>query len=153
MAVHEKQQIQFATFWIQELLFGIRVAEVQEVLLDQPMTPIPLAPRAVLGLLNLRGQIATAVDLPAMLSQMQEPDDGSGKNVIVRLDLELVSLRVGRIGGVIEVLPTQARPHADGIQGPVKDLIAGMYELGGTVMLWLDTEAAVKIAWGEAHAS
>ena len=54
---------QFATFSLDGLLFGIEVGRIQEVLSYQEMTPVPLAPPAVLGLINLRGQIVAAVDL------------------------------------------------------------------------------------------
>ncbi|HWU19965.1 MAG TPA: chemotaxis protein CheW, partial [Nocardioides sp.] len=53
----------YCTFWVDDLFFGVSVAEVQEVLRTQPMTPVPRAAEAVTGLINLSGQIVTAVDL------------------------------------------------------------------------------------------
>jgi purine-binding chemotaxis protein CheW len=54
---------QLCTFRIDGLLFGVEITHVQEVLRAQPMTPVPLANAAVRGLINLRGQIVTALDL------------------------------------------------------------------------------------------
>ena len=51
------------TFWLDGRCFGIAVTDVQEVVQHQRLTRVPLAPAAVSGLLNLRGQILTALDL------------------------------------------------------------------------------------------
>lgn len=52
---------QFCTFHVGEGYFGIPVERVQEVVRPQPITPVPLAPKVVRGLINLRGQILTAM--------------------------------------------------------------------------------------------
>jgi chemotaxis signal transduction protein len=57
----------WCTFRLGGRLYGIRVERVQEVLKPMPLTPVPLAPAAVRGLLNLRGQIVTALDLAPSL--------------------------------------------------------------------------------------
>ena len=54
---------QFSTFVVDRLLFGVEVEKVQEVIRYQEMTRVPLAPPVVKGLINLRGQIVTAIDL------------------------------------------------------------------------------------------
>ena len=54
---------QYATFVMQDLFFGIDVPCVQEVLQYQHMTPVPLAPKVIEGLINLRGQIVPAIDV------------------------------------------------------------------------------------------
>jgi purine-binding chemotaxis protein CheW len=54
---------QFCTFFLDDLFFGAEVDKVQEVLRYQEMTRVPLAPSVVRGLINLRGQIVTAIDL------------------------------------------------------------------------------------------
>ena len=54
---------QFCTFYVYNLFFGIEVLQVQEVIRHQAMTCVPLVPPAVQGLINLRDQIVTAIDL------------------------------------------------------------------------------------------
>ena len=58
---------QFCTFYLGDLIFGIEVLEIQEVIRYQEMTAVPLAPKMVHGLINLRGQIVTAIDLRSRL--------------------------------------------------------------------------------------
>ena len=55
-------QRQLCTFFLNERFFGVEVEKVQEVIRYQTITPVPLAPSVVRGLINLRGQIVTAVD-------------------------------------------------------------------------------------------
>ena len=54
---------QLCTFFVGDFHFGIDVLQVQEVLRFHEMTAVPLAPPIIRGLINLRGQIVTAMDL------------------------------------------------------------------------------------------
>jgi hypothetical protein len=54
---------QFCTFYLDKLLFGVELKGVQEVIRSLDITKVPLALGMVSGLMNLRGQIVTAVDL------------------------------------------------------------------------------------------
>lgn len=75
---------QLCTFLLDGYLFGVPVPQVQEVIRYQPMTPIPLAPGAVVGLINLRGQIVVAIDLRRRLALGNRPAGELPMNVVVR---------------------------------------------------------------------
>src|SRR5579862_8853926 len=94
---------QFSTFLIDRLLFGVEVEKVQEVIRYQVMTRVPLAPPAVKGLINLRGQIVTAVDLRHRLGLPARATADLPMNVVIRHDGGAVSLLVDEIGDVLEV--------------------------------------------------
>ena len=94
---------QFCTFSVDGLLLAIDVLEVQEVIRYQEMTRVPLAPPVVRGLINLRGQIVTAIDLRRRLGLPPAADDQRPMNVVVRTDDGAVSLLVDEIGDVIEL--------------------------------------------------
>ena len=69
---------QFSTFFLGDLHFGIEVEKVQEIIRYQHMTRVPLASSVVHGLINLRGQIVTAIDLRErlrVLAPASELDD------------------------------------------------------------------------------
>ena len=84
-------------------LFGVEVDTVQEVLSYNEYTPVPLAPPAVGGLFNLRGQVIAAVDLRVQLGLARQAMEGPVMNVILRGDGEPVSLLVDRIGEVVDL--------------------------------------------------
>lgn len=75
---------QFCTFHLDSLFLGIEVLRVQEVIRAQPMTHVPLAPPAVKGLINLRGQIVTAIDLRDRFGLPPLPSEQAPMNVVVR---------------------------------------------------------------------
>jgi purine-binding chemotaxis protein CheW len=64
---------QLATFRLDGDLYGIEVEHVQEVLRSQQLTRVPLAPTAVAGLINLRGQVVTAIELRERLGRPPPP--------------------------------------------------------------------------------
>jgi purine-binding chemotaxis protein CheW len=77
---------QFCTFYLDKLLFGVELKTVQEVIRSLEVTQVPLAPKVVGGLINLRGQIVTAVDLRRQLELDPRPADMPAMNVVVRSD-------------------------------------------------------------------
>jgi purine-binding chemotaxis protein CheW len=94
---------EFISFRVAGQLLGIPVQMVQEVLTEQRITRVPLAPPEVAGFLNLRGQIVTAVDLRARLSLPPRSESAPVMNVVVKDRDELFSLLVDEVGDVIEV--------------------------------------------------
>jgi purine-binding chemotaxis protein CheW len=83
--------------------FGIPVIQVRDVLRRQKMTPVPLAPPAVAGLLNLRGRIVTAIDLRMRLGLAPRDPGAESANVVVELGGELYALAVDTVGDVVAV--------------------------------------------------
>ncbi len=133
------------TFFVNGYLFGIEAATVQEVIRYQPMTRVPLAPPALSGLINLRGQIIAAVDLRRRLGF---PDRAAGElpmDVVVRTRDGMVSLLVDRIGDVVEVSEEAFEEPPDTLVGIARELIRGAYKLDDALLLSLDVEGAVEL--------
>ncbi|GAA0911617.1 chemotaxis protein CheW [Virgisporangium aurantiacum] len=139
---------QYATFEVEDQLFGVPVAIVQEVLSFNEYTPVPLAPQAVGGLFNLRGQVIAAVDLRVQLGLPPRAIDGPAMNVIVRQEDESVSLLVDRIGEVVRLDDEAFEPPPDTLHGPTRELINGAFKLDGRLMLALDTARATDTGSG-----
>jgi len=136
---------QFATFYLDRLLFGVEVGKVQEVIRYQEMTRVPLAPSVVTGLINLRGQIVAALDLRRRLELTERAADRLPMNVVVRAGDEAVSLLVDEIGDVLEVEDESFEPPPETLKGVAHELIRGAYKLKDRLLLVLDTEKAVSI--------
>ena len=83
----------FATFQLDQQLFGIEILYVREVNKQLDMTPVPHAPDYVRGLLNLRGQIVTILDLKKRLSSTKTQVSGSSCNLILKTEQELNPIR------------------------------------------------------------
>jgi purine-binding chemotaxis protein CheW len=138
------QTHQFCTFYLDKLLFGVDLEKVQEVIRYLEITQIPLAPRVVSGLMNLRGQIVTGVDLRRRLDMADRPEGTSPMNVVIRSADGAVSLQVDEIGDVVEVTEESFERPPETLQGKVRDVILGVHKLEKHLMHVLNTEKACE---------
>jgi purine-binding chemotaxis protein CheW len=136
---------QFCTFYLDGLLFGVDLQNVQEVIRFLKTTRVPLAPPTVCGLLNLRGQIVTALDLRRRLDLTPLAQDSVPMNVVVRAADGTVSLLVDEIGDVVEVEDSSFEPPPETLRGAVRSMILGVHKLKDRLMHVLDVERACQI--------
>jgi purine-binding chemotaxis protein CheW len=143
----EVAERQFCTFYVEGLCFGIGVREVQEVIRYQEMTRVPLAASVVRGLINLRGQIVTAIDLRRRLGLPDRTAGGESlpMNLVVRTDDGVVSLLVDEIGEVVEVDEDSFERPPPTLEGVARELVRGVYKREGSLLLVLDTARAVSV--------
>jgi purine-binding chemotaxis protein CheW len=136
---------QVCTFYLNSQMFGVEVQSVQEVIRYQEMTDVPLAPDSVVGLINLRGQIVTAIDLRKRLGLSDRPEGQLPMNVVVRSDDGAISFLVDQIGDVQEIDADNFEPPPETMQGPSRNLIRGAYKMKNQLLLILDTERAMNV--------
>jgi purine-binding chemotaxis protein CheW len=137
---------QFCTFYLDKLLFGVELKGVQEVIRSLEMTRVPLAPDVVSGLINLRGQIVTAVDLRRRLELEPAPPGARPMNVVVRSEDGSVSLLVDEIGDVVEVEEDTFEPPPETLRGSIRTMILGVHKLNDRLMHVLDIDKACQMA-------
>ncbi|HWW50155.1 MAG TPA: chemotaxis protein CheW [Verrucomicrobiae bacterium] len=138
--------LQFCTFYLDKVLFGVELRGVQEVIQQVELTDVPLAPAVVGGLINLRGQIVTAIDLRRRLELPERPDDIRPVNVVVRTRDGAVSLLVDEIGDVVEVEQDTFEAPPETLQGKIRMVILGVHKLDRQLMHLLDIEKACETA-------
>lgn len=136
--------MQFCTFHVGELLLGIEVEQIQEVLRNTAVTAVPKTPPAISGLINLRGQIATAVDLRRVFKTVVDEDSDSPTMLILDSGAELRSLVVDDVGDVVAVEETDYEDPPDTLKGEARNLIRGAYKLRDRLLLVLDVEHALN---------
>lgn len=129
---------QLCTFFIDGTLFGVDVMNVQEVIRYQQMTTVPLASAMVRGLINLRGQIVTAIEMRARLGLTPRGKDELPMNVVVTLPDGVVSLLVDEIGDVLEVDDRHFERAPETLTSEFKELVPGVFKLESTLLLLLD---------------
>jgi purine-binding chemotaxis protein CheW len=133
---------QFVTFFFHEHFFGLPIEEVIEINRALETTPVPLAPKYVSGVVNLRGQILTAVHLGHRIG-LESPEEGdtSYNNVITGNREEPISLLVERIGDVMSVPRNSVEPPPDLIEGVDAKFVSRVCKLPGQLLLILDGKA------------
>jgi purine-binding chemotaxis protein CheW len=136
---------QLCTFRVDKIRLGIDVRQVQEVIRYQAMTRVPLASESICGLINLRGQIVTAIDLRERIDLPCRDPDQQTMNVIVRTDDGVASLLVDEIGDVIDVDSADFEPPPSTLHGPARELVEGAFKLPTGLVLVLNTRQAIDV--------
>jgi purine-binding chemotaxis protein CheW len=126
------------TFVVDGIRLGVDALEVQEVLRFQAMTLVPLAPGEVRGLINLRGQVVTAIDLRRRLRRPDREPGVLPMNVVVRTDDGPVSLLVDEIGDVIDVPVDSLEENPETVSDLERELVLGVHKLDGQLLMVLD---------------
>lgn len=140
---------QFCTFLLDGHHFGVEVNTVQEILRHQEMTRVPLASRVIQGLLNLRGQIVTAIDLRLRLSLPERAVESECLNLIINTRDGAVSFLIDEIGDVVEVGDELFESPPPTLKGHIREFIRGTYKLQEHLLLILDTEKTANLVSGQ----
>lgn len=130
----------WATFRLGSEIFALRVDEVQEVLMNQPLTPVPKAPAYLVGLLNLRGQIVPAIDVRRRLAFPPRDDAESTSLVVLRHAGDLYGLVVDEIGDVLELEADAWRKPPPTLPAEHVPFVRAMCPVEGEIVLGLRAE-------------
>lgn len=136
---------EFVTFRLAEQWFGIPVLAVQEVLMEQRIARVPLAPPAVAGFLNLRGQIVTAVDLRTTLRLAPREPTHEVMNVVVRHDGELFAFLVDDVGDVVSVAHHAIEPTPPTLDPRWASAASGIVRRDVGLLLVIDVQDLLRL--------
>jgi len=139
---------QYCSFTVNGELFGVEISKVMEIGASRKLTRIPLAPMAISGLINLRGQVLTAIDLRQRLGFGKTSDTAKAMNVVIRTNDGLASLLVDEIGDVITVDAEGFEPPPGTLAEAARDMIMGTYQLDEQLLMVLDAEQVVNLGIG-----
>lgn len=144
MSAKTRDTRQYATFRVADLFFGIEVLKVQELIRQQPMSAVPLAPSAIEGLINLRGQIVIAVDTRRSLGLSAVEGEDLRVNIVIKSGDGVMSLLVDEICDVIDVPLSAYAPVPDNMPAEQRELIECVFHVKDdqtkdNLMLVLDT--------------
>lgn len=137
---------QYCSFFVGGMFFGVDVCVVQEMIRYQEMTRVPLARPEMSGLINLRGQIVSTIDLRRRLGLAERPVGTLPMNVVTRTTDGVVSLLVDEVADVLNVESNLYEPPPQTLGGVSRELIDGVYKLKNRLLLILDPEKAANIS-------
>lgn len=144
---------QYCTARVGDLLLGVEVAGIQEILRDTSITPVPLAQPAIRGLINLRGQIVTAVDLRRRLGLADADAGNEFMTMVLGSAEEPLALVVDAVGDVVEVTPGSFEKPPDTLKGEARLMIDGAYKLERELLLVLNLPVVLDLREGAREAS
>jgi purine-binding chemotaxis protein CheW len=144
---------QFCTFYLNDTYFGLPIQQVQEIVRHQTPTPVPLADRDVCGLINLRGQIITVVNLKRRLNlstapvsaraaspsdALVNPSEMPQYDVVISANGDMVSLQIDQLDDILELSEDDFEPPPAHLQGTLRSFLQGTYKLANGFLLVLD---------------
>lgn len=129
---------EFLTICIAEQIFGVPVLQVQDVLGEQKVTRIPLAPPEVAGSLNLRGRIVTAINVRKRLGLAEDKSQKNNMSVVVEHDHELYSLVIDKVGDVLSLQKEDFEKTPATLDPLWRDISSGIYRLEKELLIVLD---------------
>lgn len=140
-----KDRQQYCTLRVGDLFLGIDVEQIQEVLRDTAITPVPLADPAIRGLINLRGQIVTAIDLRRRLGLADADPSAPTSTMVLGTAEEPLALVVDSVGDVVDVDGESFEPPPDTLKGEARRMIDGAHKLERELLLILNLSAVMNI--------
>ncbi len=136
---------QYCTCYVAGLFLGVDVLAVQEVLRASPLSPVPLAPPTVEGLLNLRGQIVTTIDLRRRLGFEPRRADATPMFMIIRSAGGQVAVQVDAVGDVLAVDADTFESPPETLPPAARALILGVHKLPKQILHLLDPDKATAV--------
>jgi purine-binding chemotaxis protein CheW len=136
----------FVTFVIADQRFGVPVHRVQDILKPERIAPVPLAPAAVKGSINLRGRIVTVVDVRERLGLPRRADGGTSMGVTVEYRSEHYTLLVDRIGDIVELPPQRHEDKPATLDPAWRELTAGVFRLDEGLIVILDVDHLLDVS-------
>ena len=126
--------------------FGVPVRQVRDVLRHRQLTPVPLAPRAVAGLLNLRGRIVTAIDLRIRLGLPPQAPGSDATHIVVENGSELYALVVDSVGDVLPIEERRLETLPLGLDSRWRAVASAVYSTDAGLTVLLDVARLLDIA-------
>jgi purine-binding chemotaxis protein CheW len=149
-----KNIIQLTTFYVGKELFGIEVMKIQEVTGNPNIVTLPLSPFFIRGLVNLRGQIATAIGLKELFNPIQNKNiieevktnlhENEEMTVVCKVEGSLISFVVDSIGDVVEVVNSNFEKTPDTVPPHIGKFVKGIFKMDGVLLSLLDIETIFK---------
>lgn len=137
-------QEQACTFYLEDRMYALDVQQVQEVTKSLPITPIPLAPSYVKGLINLRGQIAVSIDLREMFGLPKRENTELTNTIVCRTDGILMAFPVDRVGDVVENDYGNFENTPETVEPKIAQFMKGVFKTQHDILSMLDIESILK---------
>jgi purine-binding chemotaxis protein CheW len=134
---------EYVTVTVADQMFGLAIDRVHDVFIASSFTAVPLAPREIVGLLNLRGRVVTAVCLRRRLGLPDRADGAREMAVGIDHQGESYGLLVDGVGEVLKLSADTYEPVPAHMDGRWAALARGVHRLDGRILIVLDVGAVL----------
>ena len=135
--------LELATFYIGDALCGIDILNIREINRNMDITWVPQATEYVRGVLNLRGQIVTVIDLGKKLGLAPANTAVENRNIIVNSQDEYIGFLVDKISDVLPADPDKIEPAPANISGVKGKYFQGVLKTESSLIGILSIDAVL----------
>lgn len=137
--------MQYCTFYLDKKHYGIPMMEVQEVMLQQDLAPVPLAPSVVRGLMNLRGNIVLSIDIRRRLGLPESDPTQDSIQIITQGPAGLVGWMVDQMGEVADLDPAAGEIPPGTVPAANRELTQSVFQLESGLLMVLDGQRILEM--------
>lgn len=141
----KNDELEVASFYLGNALMGVPIDRIEEINHQLDLTPVPHAPACVRGLINLRGQVVTVIDLRVALGLDPAVQTRQTCNIVVRSQGELIGVAVDRIADVVCLRWSDLEPSPANVAGADGQYFSGVYKLPEELLIVLDAEKILGV--------
>ncbi|HLF95688.1 MAG TPA: chemotaxis protein CheW [Methylococcaceae bacterium] len=134
----QNEPIQWVTFRLADELYGINVMQVQEVLRMPDIAPVPGAQDYVIGIINLRGNVVTVIDLRNRFGLPSREQDDSTRIIIIEAEDQVIGIMVDSVAEVVELRASDIETAPSVGNEESARYIQGVCSRGGTLLILVD---------------
>jgi purine-binding chemotaxis protein CheW len=135
---------EYVTVTVADQMFGLGIDRVHDVFIASSLTEVPLAPREIVGLLNLRGRVVTALCLRRRLG-LPDRDDGAREMAVgIEHQGESYGLLVDAVGEVMKLSADTYEPNPAHMDERWIALSRGVHRLDDKLLIVLDVDAVLS---------
>lgn len=140
-----EDELEFVTFYVGGMLMGIDIQQAQEINCNHEITQVPHSPECVRGVLNLRGEVVTVVDLRKILCLEEDGSENGSHNIIVQSGDERIGLVADKIAGVVYAKKNELEAPPANISGVEGRFFKGVFKLENELLVVLDCDEILAI--------
>lgn len=131
----DEQRSGILLFSLGEEWYGVRLAQVREIVNEYVVTPVPCVPDHIVGVVNVRGEIVSVTDLRAMMGLGRTEGVAEQTPLIVVADSTVcTALAVDSIGDIAEVAAESIEPPLAVLDRAQADYMAGTFYVAGRLV-------------------
>jgi purine-binding chemotaxis protein CheW len=139
------QEMEFVTVWVGGQLFGLPIERVHDVFMVDRLTPVPLAPPEIAGILNLRGRVVTTIDMRCRLDLPARQEGRNNMAVGIEHRGEAYGLLIDSVGEVLKIPEANRDPNPVNLDGRWAQVADGVIQLEGRLMVVLDVDRVFEL--------
>ena len=135
----------YVSFTTAGQLFGLPIECVQDVFTLGKITPVPLAGREIVGVLNLRGRILTVIDLASRLALYGATDADANMVIGIERGSESFGVLVDRVGEVLSLSDDDREPAPNNLDRTLNAVATGVFRLEDKILVALDADRTLDL--------